>query len=44
VVRLDNPAPGEYLIQLSATNLLQGPQDFALVVSGDLGSALAPAS
>ncbi len=40
VLRLDHPAPGEYLIQISATNLLKGPQDFALVVSGGLSSTL----
>jgi len=40
VVRLDPPPAGDYLIQISATTLLKGPQDFALVVSGDLTSAL----
>jgi hypothetical protein len=40
VVRLDQPASGDYLIQISATNLLKGPQDFALVVTGGLTSAL----
>lgn len=41
VVRLPNPAPGDYLIQITATNLLRGPQDFALVVAGQLTTALA---
>ncbi len=40
VVRLENPPPGDYLIQISATNLLQTPQDFALVVTGELDSSL----
>nr|MBC7245292.1 S8 family serine peptidase [Chloroflexota bacterium] len=40
VVRLDNPPAGNYLIQISATNLLKGPQDFALVVTGELTSSL----
>jgi hypothetical protein len=39
VVRIDNPKPGPYLIQVTATNLLRSPQDFALVVTGDLGGA-----
>lgn len=40
VIRLENPPPGDYLIQVSATSLLQGPQDFALVVTGELTSDL----
>lgn len=40
VVRLQNPPTGDYLIQISATNLLRGPQDFALVVAGELVSSL----
>ena len=39
-IRLDNPPPGDYLIQISASSLLQGPQDFALVVTGELSSDL----
>jgi serine protease AprX len=35
IVRLDNPAPGDYLIQVAATFLLKAPQDFALVVAGE---------
>jgi hypothetical protein len=42
VVRLDDPPPGEYLIQVSATNILRGPQDFALAVAGALDGPLAP--
>lgn len=42
VVRIDNPAAGNYLIQVSAFNLLGQGQDFALVVAGDLGSGLTP--
>ena len=40
IVRIDDPAAGKYLIQVSATNLLRGPQDFALVASGALTSQL----
>jgi len=39
IVRIDNPKPGSYLIQVTATNLLSSPQDFALVVTGDLGGS-----
>lgn len=39
----DNPAPGDYLIQISASNLLQARQDYALVVVGELGSGLVAA-
>lgn len=42
VIRIDHPAAGTYLIQVVATNILRGPQPFALVVAGGLGSALAP--
>ncbi len=42
VIRLENPEPGDYLIQISATNLLKTPQDYALVVTGELGSKLTP--
>jgi subtilisin family serine protease len=34
-IRLANPAAGNYLIQITATNILRGPQDFALVVTGE---------
>jgi serine protease AprX len=39
VVRVTDPKPGRYLIQISATTLLRDKQDFALVVAGDLGGA-----
>jgi subtilisin family serine protease len=42
VVRMENPAAGSYLIQVSAFNLLGQGQDFALVVTGDLTSDLVP--
>ena len=42
VVRVDDPKPGTWLLQIVATNLLKQPQDFALVVTGDLDSELAP--
>jgi hypothetical protein len=48
VVRLDDPPAGDYLIQVAATNLTGPrrddgslvPQDFALVVAGELTSSL----
>jgi hypothetical protein len=42
VIRIDSPIPGSYLIQVNAWNILQGPQDFALVVTGELNSPLQP--
>lgn len=41
-VRLEKPKAGDYLIQITATNILKAPQDFALVATGDLTSPLAP--
>lgn len=41
VVRIEVPQKGDYLIQVTATNLLKPPQAFALVVTGDLTSKLA---
>ncbi|MFD3540406.1 S8 family serine peptidase [Streptomyces sp. NPDC058662] len=41
VVRLDSPPAGAYLVQVFARNLLAGPQDFALVVTGDLDGPIA---
>jgi subtilisin family serine protease len=34
-IRILNPPAGNYLIQITATNILRGPQDFALVVAGE---------
>jgi hypothetical protein len=34
-IRIVNPAAGNYLIQVTATNILRGPQDLALVVTGE---------
>jgi serine protease AprX len=42
LVRLDAPATGNYLIQISASNLLTADQDFALVVTGTLTTGLVP--
>lgn len=37
IVRIETPTPGDYLIQISAENMLGAQaQDFALVVTGDL--------
>lgn len=40
IVRIPTPDAGDYLIQITATNLLGSRQDFALVVTGDLTSGL----
>jgi hypothetical protein len=34
-VQLDNPAPGLYTVTIRASNVPEGPQPFALVVTGD---------
>ncbi len=39
VVRIAAPLQGNYLIQVSAQNILKSPQEFALVVTGDFGTA-----
>ncbi len=41
-IRLSNPEAGTYLLQVTASNLLAGPQDFALVVTGDGVGQLLP--
>jgi hypothetical protein len=38
VIRINNPPPGQYLIQVVASNLLRPPQHFALVASGNSSS------
>lgn len=40
IVRIAAPVEGDYLVQISALNLLGKNQDFALVVTGDLKSGL----
>lgn len=40
LVRLQDAPAGTYLIQITATNLLRGPQDFALVVTSENLSVL----
>jgi serine protease AprX len=42
IIRMANAPAGQYLVQITATSVLKGPQDFALVVSGPLTSALQP--
>jgi hypothetical protein len=42
IVRFDAPVAGNYLIQISASNLLTADQDFALVVTGALTTGLIP--
>jgi subtilisin family serine protease len=41
IVRIATPPAGRYLIQVAARNLLKPPQDYALVVAGELNGALA---
>lgn len=36
IIRVPQPSQGQYLLQVTATNLLKPPQNFALVVYGDL--------
>ncbi|WP_088346490.1 MULTISPECIES: S8 family serine peptidase [Rhodomicrobium] len=38
IVRLDQPPPGDYIVQVFARNLLRVGQDFALVVTGNLSA------
>jgi subtilisin family serine protease len=40
VIRLADPAPGDYVIQVFARNLLRPPQDYALVVTGNLAGSV----
>jgi subtilisin family serine protease len=40
VLRMDDAPAGTYVIQVTATNILKPPQDFALVVTGRLTSPL----
>jgi serine protease AprX len=42
LVRIENPVPGSYRLQVAASNLLAVDQDFALVVTGALTSGLVP--
>jgi serine protease AprX len=44
IVRIDKPKPGRHTIVVSAENLLDPPQTFALVVTGDLKSRPSPVS
>lgn len=40
IIRIDDPSAGIYMIAVQAANVIFGPQDFALVVSGRLRSPL----
>jgi hypothetical protein len=42
VLRITNAPAGQYLIQITATSIMRGPQDFALVATGALTSAFQP--
>jgi subtilisin family serine protease len=42
VCRIENAAPGNYLVQITASNLLHSPQDFALVATGSFVGGLVP--
>ncbi|MDX8527002.1 S8 family serine peptidase [Mesorhizobium sp. MSK_1335] len=44
IVRIDKPKPGRHTIVVSADTLLEPPQSFALVVTGDLKSRSSPVS
>jgi hypothetical protein len=39
VIRINSPQKGDYLIQITAANLLQSPREYALTVTGDLGTS-----
>lgn len=41
IIRVDNPVAGDYMVLISALNLLHGPQDFALVVTGAVSALTA---
>jgi subtilisin-like proprotein convertase family protein/subtilisin family serine protease len=41
-VEVTNPTPGEWTLQVIASNVPRGPQDFALVMLGHFGQAGAP--
>src|SRR5262249_8343240 len=38
IIRIDDPPPGTYRVQIVASNLLKPPQDFALVALGEITS------
>lgn len=40
IIRLDNAAPGQYVLAVIATNVLRAPQDMAVVVTGRLAGPL----
>jgi hypothetical protein len=40
IIRIENAEPGEYLIAVQAANIIFSPQDYALVVTGNLSSQL----
>jgi serine protease AprX len=40
VIRIDDPAPGRWLIQVFARNLLRPSQDYVLLATGALSSPL----
>lgn len=40
IIRVDEPNAGEYLIAVQAANVIFSPQDFALVITGNLNSEL----
>lgn len=43
VIRIKDAAPGSYWVQITASNLLHPPQEFALVVTGPLSGGLVAA-
>ena len=42
VIRINNPTPGEYIIQINADNIFRDGQDYALALTGNLSKELEP--
>jgi len=42
MIRIQNAPAGQYIVQVTATSILRGPQDYALVISGPLTTNLQP--
>jgi serine protease AprX len=42
IVRIADPVAGNYFVEIEAANLIKRPQDYALVVTGDVTSDLTP--
>jgi len=42
IIRIQNAPPGTYIVQVTATSIMRGPQDYALVVTGPLTTNFQP--